>query len=152
MELQLKLTGMKKLMMVLAVGSFAMLQSCEQDPTEVTIDEVTIEAESIMESDFDEIDELSDLGMEISQEAGGRASGERDDRMTCAVVTVDRENLTITIDFGDGCTDPRGRTRSGKIIIVHSEFWYEFGGTITTTLENYVVNERAIEGTRVVTN
>jgi len=48
---------------------------------------------------------------------GGRIEGMDDDRMSCAVVTHDVENQTITIDFGDVCTGPNGVTRSGMIII-----------------------------------
>jgi len=72
----------------------------------------------------------------------------------CASVDIQWEPTAkrMTIDFGEGCTSPRGVTRSGKIIVEYTGRYWVPGTTITTTFENFFVNERQIEGTRVVTN
>ena len=58
----------------------------------------------------------------------------------------------MTIDFGEGCTGPRGITRAGKLIITHDGKIWENGSVITTVLEGYSVNGIKIEGTRTLTN
>ena len=58
----------------------------------------------------------------------------------------------MIIDFGDGCTSPRGVERKGKIIVTYTGRYWAPGTVITTRFENYYVNGRKIEGIRVVTN
>ncbi|TNF42226.1 MAG: hypothetical protein EP311_05715, partial [Cytophagales bacterium] len=58
----------------------------------------------------------------------------------------------MIIDFGEGCTSPRGVTRKGKIIVTYTGRYWAPGSVITTTFENYYVDDRKIEGVRVVTN
>ncbi|GMQ29937.1 hypothetical protein [Algoriphagus confluentis] len=58
----------------------------------------------------------------------------------------------MIIDFGEGCTSPRGVTRKGKIIVSYTGRYWAPGTVITTTFENYYVDDRKIEGIRVLTN
>jgi hypothetical protein len=58
----------------------------------------------------------------------------------------------MVIDFGSGCTSPRGVTRKGKIIVTYTGRYWMPGTKITTTFENFYVDDRKIEGTRVLTN
>lgn len=58
----------------------------------------------------------------------------------------------MIIDFGEGCTSPSGVTRKGKMIVSYSGRYWAPGSVITTTFENYYVDDRKIEGVRVVTN
>jgi len=58
----------------------------------------------------------------------------------CVVVTdsgVEVYPRTITLDFGDGCTDAMGRTRSGMMHIAISQPWTEVGSTRDVTFENF---------------
>lgn len=59
---------------------------------------------------------------------------------------------TLTIDFGEGCTGPGGRTRSGQIIVEISDYPANAGATKTITPVNYFVDEAQVEGTKTLTN
>ena len=59
---------------------------------------------------------------------------------------------TLTIDFGTtNCTGKDGKARRGKIISVYSGKYKETGTIVTTTLDNYHVNDYHVEGTKTVT-
>jgi len=60
---------------------------------------------------------------------------------------------TLTIDFGStNCTGNDGKARRGKIIAVFTGRHNVAGTVITTTFNNYHVNDHKIEGTKTVTN
>lgn len=62
----------------------------------------------------------------------------------------------ISLDFGDGCTDYLGRTRTGLMHIALSAPWEEIGSTRTLTFENFTVTRPmqstaiAVEGVRTL--
>ncbi len=58
----------------------------------------------------------------------------------------------MIIDFGAGCTSPRGVTRKGKIIVTYTEGYWTPGSVITSTFENFYINDRKIQGTRILKN
>jgi hypothetical protein len=73
----------------------------------------------------------------------------------CVTVTLDTLSFpfTITIDFGDiNCLCNDGKWRRGRILVEHSGPYWATGTVITTTLENYYVNNHQVMGTKVVTN
>lgn len=53
---------------------------------------------------------------------------------------------TLTIDWGTGCTNPDGITRSGKIINYYSGDMADTGSFVLTTYDNYFINGVKIEG------
>ncbi len=80
------------------------------------------------------------------------------DTLTCFTVAFtqlsppNRFPLQVTIDFGAGCTDRRGITHKGKIIITYSGPLFIPGNSATTTFDGYYVNDIHVEGTHKVTN
>jgi hypothetical protein len=74
----------------------------------------------------------------------------------CATITVSPADMstfpkTMTIDYGTGCT--MGTiTRKGKLIINLSGRLRNGGTTVSTSFENYFVNEYKLEGTFTITN
>jgi len=58
----------------------------------------------------------------------------------------------MIIDFGEGCTSPRGVTRKGKIIVTYTGRYWAPGSVITSTFEDFYINDRKIQGTRILTN
>lgn len=80
------------------------------------------------------------------------------DSTQCVNVTVTRLNppqlfpVRITIDFGNGCTGPDGRIRSGKIITVYTGRLINAGATALTTFDNYKINGIAVSGEHKITN
>lgn len=59
---------------------------------------------------------------------------------------------TLTIDFGSSNCLAYGKLRKGKIYVVFSGKYSDPGTVITTTFDNYHVNENNIMGIREVTN
>lgn len=64
----------------------------------------------------------------------------------CATITNDAEAHILTIDFGEGCVGPYGRTRSGKIIVAYSGTVNDGVSNRIVTFDNYVVNNKAVTG------
>ena len=59
---------------------------------------------------------------------------------------------TITLNYGEACTDNNGRTRKGKIIIVVNKMFWQNGATAVITFENYSLNGIKVEGTQTLQN
>lgn len=146
----------KALLIVAAMAGLVFFTSCDRDDIEKQFDEPEAEAmesESIAQSDFDEVDDITANVMGVAEvNAGGRVAGVDDERCHCAEITHDKENKTITIDFGDGCKGPNGVVRSGIIFITYDGHRFVPGSYWTITFRNYYVNRRHIEGLRTVTN
>lgn len=71
----------------------------------------------------------------------------------CADITVNSTQKTIVLDYGTtGCTSVDGRERKGKINISYTGAYTDSGSVITTTLDDFYVDDLKIEGTKVVTN
>lgn len=138
-----------------AITATVILFGCEEDEPNIEIDQETVEMEALADADFDDLDDLVALSVLAAEFPGSGARTTEDiadERFSCADVTIDRENKTIDIDFGTGCEGPGGRTRSGTIRISYTGFWLRPGSKITTTLEDFSIDGRQIEGTRTVTN
>ena len=155
--LELMTRTSKEAILGIGIASMLFFTACEQDDaTSIPADEVdaaTIEAEAVAQSDFEEIDDMTSNIMAIADaSSGGRIESVDDDRCHCAEITHDKENKTITIDFGDGCTGPNGVVRSGIIFITYDGRRFVPGSTWTVTFRNFYVNRRHIEGLRTVTN
>jgi hypothetical protein len=145
----------KKAFLGLGMAALVFSVACNNDieaPAD-GIDEATIEAETIAQSDFEEIDDITSNIMGIAEGGtGGKIEGVEDERCRCAEVTHDKEAQTITIDFGDGCEGPNGVIRSGIIFITYDGHRFVPGSFWTVTFRDYYVNRRHIEGLRTVTN
>lgn len=121
------------------------------DATILTVDTNSVIDEEEVQSIFESIEELGNdaLTEALDGSTGGKYNGTF---ASCAVINLDIVSQSVTIDFGEGCEGPRGRIRSGKIIITYSARHFDLGAVVTTTFENFVVDGLKIEGTRTVTN
>jgi hypothetical protein len=161
-----------KTLLGISMMSLALVTSCNNDDDAVNFsanDTNQVQEEAVMENYHEDVDDMSTLA--VSAE-GSTASGSRessagragvkpnDGRFTCATVTFEfaEDNSTsvphgfITIDFGTGCTDPRGNVRKGIIKIEFKGKRFMPGSKIITTLVGYSINGVSLEGTRTVTN
>lgn len=114
-------------------------------------DAADVISESLVDAYFEDTDDMA-LTAVTSEDSpvGGRIAS--DDRF-CTAVLFSGTNLTgeITLNFGDGCTDPRGNTRSGIIRLNYSGGPAGSAGfTVTLTFDGYVVNGVALAGTRTI--
>jgi hypothetical protein len=161
----MKFERMKKnYLNILAMIALLAITACSEDnpAPELTqlseIDDATAEAYAdYVEGDVNElvIDLMDGIRLERS---GGEAATDQPryrpfgGKFTCGVIEIDLNAQEIMIDFGEGCESADGVTRSGKIFISYSDKRHIPGAVITTTFENYVVNNIGIDGTRTLRN
>ena len=150
------------------LGLFLALASCSDDKVDLTSnDSQNVENEATTDGYFEDSDDLSAVAVwSDDATSGARVSSEArrvaisDLRFSCATVTIEpgtgstSANPTgnITIDFGTGCTDAKGNTRKGKILVAYNGRRYSPGATRTVTFDAYFINGVQIEGMRNVTN
>ena len=143
---------MKKLLFITAIA-FGLLTSCSEEETvgsQDIVEELDIDSEASLESSFEDVDLIVEAGMETIAPVSGRV--DRDEILDCATITHDEVNQTITIDYGDGCEGPGGRTRAGVIRISYSDRRLIPGAFRETTFEGFSVDGVQVEGTRRVEN
>lgn len=156
-------------MSIITIGIVLFSTSCKDDEINlVSVEQnATITDQSVTEAYFNEAGDLSiqAFNTPTSKEInGGRTNGtititvEGDTRFNGAVVTLTTSGNdplnpegTITIDFGDGQTDPRGVVRKGIIIVNYQGLRFIPGSKTITTFDGYEVNGVGIEGTRTIT-
>lgn len=133
----------------------AMMTACgpEEEAPSATLDESDEVAQEIdLTTALEDIDEVTLVGFQRNGFSDRTTLTMEED--LCGSVNIEwkpSEKMTI-IDFGAGCTSPRGITRKGKIIVSYTGRYWKEGTVITTEFENFYVNDRKIEGTRTVTN
>lgn len=147
--------------MAICLVLFMSITACEdqdEHPLQSNIDQNDIDnisSEEDLQTAYDEVDLISVEANESMDASvlGGREQVDETDRLTrCATVTHDKEAMTITIDFGDGCVGPDGKVRSGIIFITYTGRLFVPGSIWTITFRDYFVNRRHIEGTKTITN
>ncbi|MEL6923094.1 MAG: hypothetical protein AAFO94_03530, partial [Bacteroidota bacterium] len=80
-------------------------------------------------------------------------------RNSCAEITMTTSGerpdifpVTLTMDYGDGCTTDRGREISGKMMITFTDRLRKEGASRTITFEDFMVNGHKITGTKTISN
>jgi hypothetical protein len=145
---------MKKLLFIPAILGLLIFSSCSDEGdgssiSEAILEQMDTDSEAALESNYEDVELISEAGL-ASLGDGSRV--ERDTVLSCATITHDQENKTVTIDYGDGCTIRGGRVIKGKIIIVYSERRLIPGASRVVTFENFFIDEVQVEGTRTWTN
>lgn len=152
---------MKLTKIIIALGFVAgITYSCSRDETNMsqTADTQAM-VESVSTADL-MTDDNSDLAMDFATTFENtstlKSAGGHHPDYPCAVVTITSTNggfpKTITVDFGTGCTDKRGITRKGKIIITATDRLYVPGATITVTRDGFYVDNTKVEGEFTLSN
>ena len=142
--------------------SISVLSSCKKD-NPITMDTATSGSEDLnanadrfqeSEGVGSDVDVISDQAIELNGIEMRLSSTSDDSRiLSCATVTNDTVNRVITVDFGTGCTGHNGHTRSGQIIIAYNgNDYFAAGFQRTITFNNYYIDQRHVEGTRIITN
>jgi len=147
------------LMMMLAAFGVMFLASCN-DESETPLagnDDEVVNTEAELDADFEDIDNMTLESLEsnvYSEEgsSGSRVAHRRHHIPDCAEVTHNYEEMTITIDFGEECELRNGKVVSGVIFITYTNRKFMPGSLTTTTLQDFYVDGKLIEGTRVVEN
>ncbi len=136
--------------------SLALLVSCNNDETTPDFSPEEIEdanLDALEDSYFDDGDDMVTEAFTSTDAdlSGGKVNS--DERLLCATLTRSgsKGDGSLRLDFGAGCTDPRGNVRTGAIVVVHEGSWNEAGSQWSITFEEYSINGIKIEGTRTVT-
>lgn len=145
----------KGLSVLLISLALSLVVSCNNDETTPDFSAEEIEdanLDAIEDSYFDDGDDMVTEAFASTDAdlSGGRIQS--DERLLCATLTRSGSKAagSLRVDFGAGCTDPRGNVRSGAIVVSHQGGWNEAGSQWTITFEDYSINGLEIEGTREV--
>lgn len=142
----------------LMIAFVLILASCKKtDETSFSAqDNQSVANDGTVEAQQDETSDIATSALNTNDPAG---RAETDDRTKCATITLGanstKEAGTITIDFGSntGCTDSKGNTRKGKLIVSWlGGRWFVLGSSFTVASDGYSINGVKISGTRTVTN
>lgn len=162
--------------LIMKLGSASVLTavlfmvSCEDRLDLTSSDSKNVQNEAQIDGFYEDADDMASMALiaDTAPLTGAREDNGRgipkdrlDNRFSCATTTLElaSDNTPqvphgyITIDFGtSGCADAKGNTRKGKIKVEYKGRRFSPGSTVTTTFENYSLNNVNIEGTRTVTN
>jgi len=144
---------MKKLLVIPTIILAVVFTSCESNDNAVVSDlasDLDVASEATLESNFEDVDQIVDAGMETLDEF---ENGRRERRaiIECAVVERDTANQIITVDYGDGC-EADGKLLKGKIIITYNLRKLQPGAFREVTFEDFHVDDVKVEGTRRLEN
>lgn len=148
---------MRKTAFYLSIGLACILMpACQNNSAEnlldATVQDSPAEA-ALLETQMDETLEAVDLLVDeaITNNMSLLRAGSADSNLfltDCPTITVDTVAVphVMTIDFGSSCTGKDGKIRSGKILVSATSFKI-FPSVRTKTFQDFVVNNRKIEGT-----
>lgn len=148
---------MNKIQLIAGLMLFAftsLITSCKKDE-QVGMDASSMTNEGVSSFVDKSIEEDEDAVIFKSMMGGnGQNCGGQGLLAECAIVTESSETFpkTITIDFGDGCTNSNGVTKSGQIIVSLSDDMMNEGAVRTVTFQDFYINNVHVQGTRVTTN
>lgn len=148
------------LAMFLLAGLSMIHTGCQkdEDPDPQQTNEKEVDAakdDAIADKLFSELTDITDEAMRSADKSYKSVVLDTIFMGPCVIVTIDTLNFpfTITIDFGPtNCLCNDGKWRRGKINVVHSGPYWAVGTVITTTLDNYFVNNHQVIGTKTLTN
>lgn len=131
--------------------------SCEKN--DVQAPEVDLAQDDALTSDlfediFSEVEEAMAFMEDKLYNDGLKSASD----VTCKIITVERPDdetfwpRTVTIDYGEGCIGPNGRTRSGKMIIIVNDRYINEGYYRVVTFEDFYVDGYKMEGQKTVSN
>ncbi|MGK7396030.1 MAG: hypothetical protein ACNS62_15745 [Candidatus Cyclobacteriaceae bacterium M3_2C_046] len=146
------------LVALLGLAVFACDKEDEQITDPVETDLAATEAEiAVLFEEIDEVTyEMMDYSGDLIIEAENGRINHSDEKITsCASRTIDTladESIQVTWTFDGSCTGKDGKVRSGMIVTNFTGRRFMPGSVITTSLQDYTVNEIQLEGTRIVEN
>lgn len=149
------------LAMLLISGLSFIFIGCEKEP-EVEPESPTTDTEvnaakddALADKLFSELTDITDEAMRNGDKSYKNVVLDTIFMGPCVVVTIDTLAFpfTISINFGTtNCLCNDGKWRRGIINVVHDGPYWATGTTITTTLDNYFVNDHQVIGSKTLTN
>ncbi|TAF67815.1 MAG: hypothetical protein EAZ55_01995 [Cytophagales bacterium] len=105
-----------------------------------------------------EFDDVSSISNDVLSSVNLGRTEETQEQYECATVTISLDPTKgqtyrrVVIDFGTGCKAFNGRTRKGKMVVELTNRPSVVGSIVTTTFDNFFVNDVKVEGTHTTTN
>jgi hypothetical protein len=133
------------------LGCLFWLTSCEKTEELLPLQDTAIlQEEAQVNASFEDADQLI-LSSMIGNGTGLRTMVDLNNDL-CPDTKIDfyPNNRSIVINFGSGCTSPKGIKRKGKLTITYSEFSSESVMEINILFDGYYVNDLKIEGRRKI--
>ena len=140
---------MKKTLIALSILTI-LLYACKDEDVITNPDLISTQASRdhlIAEAIFNDIERVVEDGFIDNGES-----------KSCPTYTLKKLNTTdqdtMIIDFGDGMPDclSYGNLKRGEIIVIYTGKYRDSLAVMTTTFNNYYVNNNLVQGKRIVTN
>jgi len=130
------------------------IHACKKENSSATVDNTPFNANSVEKNavvataTFDELNDFAQSGFDATNLKGGIFS-----LGSCPAVSVNfmTPPFSISLDWGTGCTNSDGITRSGTINLSLSGLMNEKNNVATMNIENYIVDGKKISGTTKIT-
>ena len=124
--------------------------SCADEGLEA--DNITEEEELQVSLNIEEGESFSneDISLVAEYEWEIQTAARSEEAQTCASKSWDEETKILTVDFGEGCVGPYGRTRAGIMYVAFDGAPQTASNTKTITFDNYSVNGHAIGGSIIL--
>jgi hypothetical protein len=135
----------------ITIAAFVFAASCHKKPVVTT----TANEDTGYSTDHATTEQtFSDVQSVADQAMGTSSGGSMAYRTTSGCATVHHSTDSTIVDFGGtNCTCRDGRSRRGKIIVIHSGGHYaDSGHSHIITFDNYFVNDNQVTGSKTVTN
>lgn len=163
----MKTLKIKSYLVLMLLGLFA---ACTDEGFKLTNQDAEgVENEAATDSYFDDVDDMAGVALAADDATlngkandSGRKITVQDGRFNCDGIVIEivpagdsspgHPKGTITINFGDGCTDLRGNVRKGIIVITYDGRRFAPGSVVTLTFDGYSINDVQLAGVRTVTN
>lgn len=132
-----------------AFGLLFLLVSCDKTDEQLPEkDSAVLHEQTQINASFEDADFLALSAMQSNGLSSRTTLDLGTDLCENTKVDFSPNNKTIVVNFGEGCTSPKGITRKGKIIIMYSGFTFDSNVEITLAFDGYEVNGLKIEGRR----
>jgi hypothetical protein len=129
---------------------FLALNACKKDEPVVASEADSLKMATLTLKSQQFIGTSFGIATRGAAEVDGLVSGTPDVRTTCGTITVTPADLktfpkTVVVDFGTGCTDVDGKTKSGKVTMTVGKIW-EPNSLVTLQYDNYSEDGVKLEG------
>lgn len=150
-------TSKISLLVLIFAASSTLFTSCNKDNTTEDINkETSVDRNSILaEKTFNDIGNFTTTAMSTGKSMFKSGQTVMSPGSSCLQISFDLTSMPykLILDFGStNCLCEDGLYRRGKIIISASAGFSDSLVTLTTTLENFYVNDNQITGTRILKN
>jgi hypothetical protein len=145
---------MKTKTLILLIASSAMLfPSCQKEKEPSPAGVATTNDIAYSELVYNDTYSTLDIATSATESMIGTKSASVDSCPAVSLVTSGSPwPVSVTVDYGTGCTGSDDIVRSGKILITQSAPRAQAGSVRTLTFDNFYFNGTRLEGTYTVTN